>query len=297
MVLPLLIGGAAMLAGGLIQQGATNRYERERAERIRLQDEDILEARRTPQETTHTSTADMAGLVRDAEVAGFNPLTVLRAGGLASYTNTHTVHPNLFPIRGLETGATGQSPLGASISGIGGLIAGYDYGASQRNTLEAQLLEAQIANVNTDTNRRAAFASSPGAGFGSSSYGGAGYTPGNPAGVTLGAPAQHMWEPEYGTVTNPLGGDWWWSNPYWSDIETGGEARYGDVGGAVMSPFTFGADLGHSMAKGVEYWTGQNPRQFGQWLKQGVSDWAHQVFNPPGANRPLQITVGGPNQT
>lgn len=294
MVLPLLIGGAAMLVGGAVQQGAVNRLERERAERIALQDADIMEARNTPQITTNS--VDMKRLVREAEEAGFNPLTVLRAGGMAGYMETR--HPNLFPIRGLETAATGQSPFGAALQGLGGMIAGYDYGASTRNALEAQLLEAQITNVRTDTSMRSAFPSIAGPAYGRSSSGGLSSSPGG-AGYELGAPAQHLWEPEFGTVTNPMGFDWWHSNPYWSDIETGAEARYGDVGGAVMSPFTFGADIGYSLAKNVEYWTGVNPRDFGSWIKQGASDWAHKMVfgQPTGRAAPLAITVGGPNQT
>lgn len=290
MVLPLLIGGALAIGGGLVQQGAVNRLERERAERLRLQDEDIMEARRTPQITTNS--VDMKRLVAEAQEAGFNPLTVLRAGGMAGYMETR--HPNLFPIRGLETAATGQSPLGAAISGVGGMVAGYDYGATNRNALEAQLLEAQITNVNTDTRVRSGFATLAGPGYGHASSGGLSMSPGN-AGYELGAPAQEFWEPEFGTVTNPMGADWWHSNPFWSDIETGAEARFGDVGGAVMSPFTFGADLGFTMAKNVEYWTGTNPREFGQWLKQMATDFAHG--GGTGRSAPLQITVGGPNQT
>lgn len=277
-MLPLLIGGAATLIGGMMQQGAVKRQERERAERIALQDADILEARKIPQITTVKG--NLKALVADAEAAGFNPLTVLRSGGAGMYSETR--HPNLFPIRGIDTAATGQSPMGSAIQGVGSMVASYDYGASARNSLEQELLRSQITNVNTDTQQRRTLASTVRAP--APNPGGYSRSPNNPG---LGLPAYDRWTEEVGTVTNPFGADWWHSNPWWSDIETGAEARFGDVGGAVMAPVTFGADLGFNLARGFEALTGQNPRQIGQWIKQGISQFAQE--NPA----PLRIHIQG----
>lgn len=78
-------------------------------------------------------------MVRDAEAAGFNPLTVLRAGGAAGYTQTS--HPAL----------SSYNPLGAVAEAIGTVAMNYDGEADRRRAAEYDLLQAQLGNIQADT--------------------------------------------------------------------------------------------------------------------------------------------------
>ena len=61
------------------------------------------------QETTTTSYVDYGRMVRDAEAAGFNPLTALRNGGAAGFS--------------VSTGTTPATPLSARIAdGVSGAL-------------------------------------------------------------------------------------------------------------------------------------------------------------------------------
>lgn len=93
-----------------------------------------------PQETT--TRINYKQMVQDAEAAGFNPLTALRAGGGAGFTTT--THPAL----------TAYSPLGEGLQTIGSLLSSYDPQANERAKLEHDLLQAQLQNIQTDTRQR-----------------------------------------------------------------------------------------------------------------------------------------------
>lgn len=94
---------------------------------------------KSKKETT-TNTVDYARMVRDAEAAGFNPLTALRNGGAAGFT----------------TSTTGATPFGARLAdGVAGaaqdFFANFDPFADKRKEQEARLVEAQIANLGAST--------------------------------------------------------------------------------------------------------------------------------------------------
>lgn len=93
-----------------------------------------------PQQTT--TRINYKQMVEDAEAAGFNPLTALRAGGGAGFTTT--THPAL----------SGYSPIGAAFQTVGAALANYDPQANVRADLETKLLTAQLANVQADTKQR-----------------------------------------------------------------------------------------------------------------------------------------------
>lgn len=76
-----LIGGAVSLVGGLA--GRSDAKKRDKA---------AAEAAKVPVVTSHT--VDLPGLVRSAEEAGFNPQTILNAGGLSAFTTTSTTGQN-----------------------------------------------------------------------------------------------------------------------------------------------------------------------------------------------------------
>lgn len=86
---------------------------------------------------TTTNTIDLAKLRADAEANGFNPLTVMRNGGLAGYGTSTT--PQF----------SGTSPAGEFMQGIGGMFGAFS--EVRRNETEYSLAQAQIQNYNADT--------------------------------------------------------------------------------------------------------------------------------------------------
>ena len=91
-------------------------------------------------------------LVQDAEAAGFNPLTVLRAGGGASYNAAAGFAPlsRTAPVQQATPGA--GSYIGESLQAVGNnWLANWDPYAGQKRELERGLAEAQIANLNAST--------------------------------------------------------------------------------------------------------------------------------------------------
>lgn len=101
-----LIGAGAQLLGGLFSKPAKNR-------------------------------TDFVQMRKDAEAGGFNPASVLRAGGAAGYGYTHG----------------GVSPIGAALASFGSSVAqmSFDPLDTDRKVLENRLLGAQIANTEAST--------------------------------------------------------------------------------------------------------------------------------------------------
>lgn len=82
---------------------------------------------------------DLKALVRDAERAGFNPLTVLRNGGAAGYQQTH--HPAL----------STATVIGEALGNVGVTLANYDPHADEKRQAERLLFDAQLENIQADT--------------------------------------------------------------------------------------------------------------------------------------------------
>lgn len=91
---------------------------------------------------TVTNRVDYQRMVRDAEAAGFNPLTALRNGGAAGFSIS-------------STAGGGASTLSRVANGLAGatqsFLQNFDPMRDQKNELEARLAEAQIANLNAST--------------------------------------------------------------------------------------------------------------------------------------------------
>lgn len=81
-------------------------------------------------------------MVKDAEAAGFNPLTAIRNGGSAGYTVTS--HP------ALSSGAF----LADAIGGVGRAIASIDPMAQKTADLEFEIRQATLENLQADTAAR-----------------------------------------------------------------------------------------------------------------------------------------------
>ena len=185
------------------------------------------------QETT--SSVDYVKLVKNAEKAGFNPLTALRNGGAAGFMTTSTP--------ALSAGGVAGEVLG----GVGNFLSNFDPMADQKREAEYQLVQAQIGNLNASTAAMTRAIDRPG------SFNVPGYTAGTverrPSGtagtLSKGGPI----EAGKRTVTNPWrGGE---VNPYILDAETFTQ-RYGE--GEIAETALLGINLGADLAWNYERW-------------------------------------------
>lgn len=188
--------------------------------------------------TTQVNRVDYARMVRDAEAAGFNPLTALRNGGAAGFSI------------GTTTSTTPPTPLSARIAdgvagGVQSFLANFDPFQDQKREMEFKLVEAQLANLQADTRLKGAnlnrvrfgdvpsYAAGPmqrrmGAGVkqGQSFKSAADALPAN-------AGASRTPTVETPTLTNP------WPTSWGVEIDpnvpdaAAAEERWGDVGGAL----------------------------------------------------------------
>lgn len=83
------------------------------------------------------SKVNYRAMVREAELAGFNPLTVLRNGGAAGFTT--------------QSSGTIGSRLAEGLAGVGNALTNYDPFEDKRRDIESRVAEAQIANLNANT--------------------------------------------------------------------------------------------------------------------------------------------------
>lgn len=116
MVWPALIGAGASLIGSLFGGGS--------------------------KKTTTTSRVDYKRMVRDAEAAGFNPLTALRNGGAAGFS--------------VSTSTTPAAPLSARLAdgvagGVNAFLQNFDPHADSQREERSRLIEAQVNNLNAST--------------------------------------------------------------------------------------------------------------------------------------------------
>lgn len=86
-------------------------------------------------------------MVRDAEAAGFNPLTAIRNGGSAGYMQGGN--------------PTALSRIGDGLGEFGNFIANFDPMQDDKREAEFQLVQAQIANLNADTSNKVKFGQVP----------------------------------------------------------------------------------------------------------------------------------------
>lgn len=181
-----------------------------------------------PQETT--TRINYKQMVADAEAAGFNPLTALRAGGGAGFTTT--THPAL----------SGYNPIGAALTTVGAAIANYDPQANARAALETRLLNAQLENVQADTKNRMRSFEVP-VRVGPSAHNAQGVPIRSGAAQTGGLGAVSVPEVGKTSVTNP----WPVGNvtPWLKDAEMH-ETRYGDFMGSVIGVGNAAVDLGYN---------------------------------------------------
>lgn len=99
-----ILGGIASVLGGLVGG-----------------EESSNSKSKTKTKSVTKNSVHLAQMVRQAERAGFNPLTILRAGGLSAFTNTTSITNSKSKSSG---SSSSSSPLGQGIANLGGAIGG-----------------------------------------------------------------------------------------------------------------------------------------------------------------------------
>jgi|GEM_PF-1600198 len=125
--------------------------QQQREWQLEDRDEERAYNRAELNETREYSRQVFSQLVEDAEKAGFNPLTALRAGGGATYNAAAGLAPlSATPItrQAPVRQAVGGSPVGDAISGFGDFMSNFDPFADQKREQEYRLVESQIAALN-----------------------------------------------------------------------------------------------------------------------------------------------------
>lgn len=228
------MSGAAGLIGGKMKQSA----EQKAADR---QYQNDIKARDEQREYDRGA---LDRLVVDAERAGFNPLTVLRAGG-TSYQNSGA------PL--LSRREVGGSHVADGImSAADSFLQNWDPYADQKREQQYRLVESQIAANNAST--------LSGVLYGRGSYASSDYdTRPTRSGAALGKPTVR--EPGKTQVTNPH--EWLEVAPTQADAAAY-EERYGEaISDFIVGPYIAGRDWLHNVTPAVS--SGVN------WIRENYS--------------------------
>lgn len=196
-----LSAGASLLGGFLGRKSQKRQAARQR--KWFVQDREHNEAREDSR---------LQRLVKDAQAAGYNPLTALRGGAPAGTAMTH--------MPALSTDVFANAVAGAGNALATGIQAMFDYDPldEDRAQLELDLMRAQTRQINQETMRIAGAPTASGSRYQS----GGGYADGR-----LGETSH----PEIGrtSVTNPHNpSSGWRVNPDYLDAQAF-EDRYGDI--------------------------------------------------------------------
>lgn len=244
---------------------------------------------------------DLKRMVAEAEAAGFNPLTVLRGGGLAGYfTSTSTlttkerekVARNLMGYmpfgeipQGPSAGSAPQiqsgNPIGDGINAAIQLYGQYGPEAAARQKLERDIGMAQIANLNQDTAataRRMMFQAPSWTGSGLVTGGG------ELGGSLFRNVRQQVLSPGGGAPTPPIVGDVTYTNPHRDTHidptvrDTAAyEDRYGDILGSAFGGYVAIKDAMYELNRQ----TGGAGHAAGNWLKDTLGGIGAAVRTPP----------------
>lgn len=204
---------------------------------------------------------DYEAMARNAEKAGFNPLTAIRNGGSAGFTNT--IHPALSSAAG----------FGEAFATLGNALMSFDARADERAALEDRLMQAQISALN-----RSGEAASRSFAMDTPSAAGSTTVDAN------GRPQQFESRPA--SVTNPY--KYLAVNPALADAEAA-ETRYGDILQEVFGIGNAIGDVATNIKKNTEsydFW--KSPA--GKVIQMLPQPWSGYV--PP--NLPKKSTPSDP---
>lgn len=94
------------------------------------------------EDTKTTTEVDYVAMARNAEKAGFNPLTAMRNGGSAGFVTTHA------------PAMSAWSGVGPAMNTLGNALMSFDPQAEKRANLEYKIAEATLANIQSQTEKR-----------------------------------------------------------------------------------------------------------------------------------------------
>lgn len=187
---------------------------------------------------------DYVKMAENAERAGFNPLTAIRNGGSAGFTNT--THPGLSSMTG----------IGQAFGTIGNALMSFDPRADERAQLEEDMMRAQLNRIQNGDTRQSMWSMDVPTAAKSTTV--------NAAGQSIAPLFIPPGNPEVGntTVTNPLPtGSGFVIDTRFKDAESG-ETRYGDIMQEVFGIGNVLADTAANIS----------------WPKDDSSTWQH--LNP-----------------
>lgn len=248
-----LLGAGASLVGGLFARSDAKKRDKAAAE-----------AAKVPVVTSHK--VDLPGLVSSAEAAGFNPLTILNAGGLSAFTTTTTTGQNAMA-------AVPTAPsFGSVLSGaVGKGIDIYREDAQRAADRQVAALSSFPAAPRLDM--ASIFART--AGGGKAGGGGVqfGAVPSLTSGANDGRPLSFTYEQS--SVTNPHTSAY--VDPTLADAETS-ETRYGDSELLSMATgaYTLYSDLVYNLTGSTN--AGRNAVYSNAW--EAVRSTAARVVAP-----------------
>lgn len=138
-----LLGAGASLVSGLFGRSDAKKKEKAQKKQTQQAIDMALEAEKVPVITETSSSIDIAKMRNEAEKAGFNPLSVLRAGGLSGYINTYN------KVTGEKAGLAAQllagSPVPEPAPSLGSVFAGaLSTGVSLYNDYAAKVADSNL---------------------------------------------------------------------------------------------------------------------------------------------------------
>lgn len=241
-----LIGAGASLLGGLIG-GEESSKSKNKSRTV----------------ARSTNRLRLGALVRSAEKNGFNPLTLLRAGGLSAFTDTKSISNTKSKTSGTSSST---SPLGAGIAAAGSAIGG---AIDQPNQQAASAADAwQGMRTVSPTNARAEM-DLLNQQLGEQRYGAVGTQPRVPVSSTVSAKPALAADPSGGldlnksgwitptyeapTVTNPMPKNWGAVVDGTSPDADAWETRWGELGGWIGGAYNMARDVGANWQPSVDY--------------------------------------------
>lgn len=176
---------------------------------------------------------DYARMVRDAEAAGFNPLTALRNGGSAGFSSQIS-HPAL-------SSGSFSSGIGEAIANGVSAWASYDPMADQKADLEYQLVQEQLKTVQQMNRQQGRSFNVPTNTGSSARYSAGGFTNSVPVASRNPGGSMQTTDPWTGSVFDPF----MKINPRLPDAETQ-STRYGEIVEMIGGVGVLGGDLAYS---------------------------------------------------
>lgn len=193
----------------------------------------------TKQTETVTNSIDLGKLRADAEAHGFNPLTIIRGGGLAGYTNSTGV---------MSMPAGADMRLSNAFQVFGSAVSQWQYDpyGQEKSQMELRLAEAQIRALN--------------------SGGGAGPNMSLQTPSASGSPTGDSYV---------AGGLRWEKSPLMDDAQVI-EDRHGDIASWFYGIGTLAADASHNLYKWSHAWGREAGKTVAEWELGGKDAWVQQ---------------------